>query len=920
MIVHSRTSRRDRNGLRWLAPAIVITGLLLGTAHAASIVTDTLVNQSARAQSNVAVTFGQVFKDGDVANGATLTATLGGRTVALQVDPKATNPDGSLRHAVLTAMAPSLAARAKLPLTLSTGPAPPAGPPIALSQLLATNYDAKVSLNIRGTTYSVNARTLLQTANGAKACRPWSKTCNVWLSGPLVSAWVVNGPVTAANGATNPNLRVYFAVRAYAGATPGTVGAVDTDIIVENTQAYTPQAQPQYTATLTSGSATYTSPALTQYTATRWHKVLWWNNAQPLVYLQQDTQYIQNSMAVSRYMDLQPSKSFLAKLRQSCAPLDHCDQTKFMGATGAQPAIGPLPRWTSVYIVDPDVRAYNWMLANTDALGAYSSHYRDEATGWPLSIQKHPYVTILGWLGANATAQGTSTTAALYRKDLLPTCVNNAVVTQCSGTSYATGNPDVWDNAHQPAAGYVAYMVTGSYYYMEELAFSASMNALWPNETYRGVSRGLIDRSYSQIRGKAWVLREMVNAAWLLPDGYPLKAEFNADVNNAIADFNAKYTNNPNASPLNLMASGVKSNHETPPWHYSFLTWSAGHAAELGFAGADAFRNWAAQFPIGLMTSWIADPTQGYCWLLASQYNVRVQDDAGNWLPSYSAVYAANFPSLAGLACNSPAMIEALGSLEKQPWQPGQMVGYANSATGFPSNLQIGLATIADTGLPNAATAWQLFDSRSVKPSGSTAYNNYPNFAVIPRTVEAGSIPPPTTITDPPTSTTDDPPTSTTDDPPSTSTPPPVPKERPPRPCTRSGCGGKTLSDASQAEPLLSVESASLSQPVASNTGAMRDGSTVAGSATATMDVVQPSTGVMRFLLRAVCTEVDAWCMRHLPRALYVSAHENARPVAGASAASMRSPAAAPVAPALSPSVSTATAFAGGLAARIERR
>src|SRR6185437_5643191 len=289
---HSRTSRRDRNGLRWLAPAIVITGLLLGTAHAASIVTDTLVNQSARAQSNVAVTFGQVFKDGDVAKGATLTATLGGRTVALQVDPKATNPDGSLRHAVLTAMAPSLAARAKLPLTLSTGPAPLAGPPIALSQLLATNYDAKVSLNIRGTTYSVNARTLLQTANGAKACRPWSKTCNVWLSGPLVSAWVVNGPVTAANGATNPNLRVYFAVRAYAGATPGTVGAVDTDIIVENTQAYNPQA-------------------LTQYTATRWHKVLWWNNAQPQVYLQQDTQYIQNSMAVSRYMDLQPSKSFL---------------------------------------------------------------------------------------------------------------------------------------------------------------------------------------------------------------------------------------------------------------------------------------------------------------------------------------------------------------------------------------------------------------------------------------------------------------------------------------------------------------------------------------------------------------------------------------------------------------------------------
>jgi len=745
--------------------------MLLAAAHAqaATVVTDTVVSQSTQTQSNVPVTFGQVFKNGDVPKGATLTATLNGQPVTLQVDPKATNPDGSLRHAVLTVMVPWLAGNADLPLTLSTGLSQSGQAPITLSQVLATSFDAKVSINLGGKNYTINARALLQAAELANACQPWDPQCDVWLSGPLTSAWVVNGAATASDGTIAPGLRVYFAVRAYAGATAGTVGSVRTDIIVENSNAFAPQVQPQYTATLTSGSATYTSPALTQDTATRWHKVLWWNNAQPQVYLQQDTQYIQNSMAVSRYMALLPDESFLASLRQSCAPLDYCDQTKFMGQTGAQPAIGPLPRWTSVYIIDPDVRAYNWMLANTDALGAYSSHYRDEATGWPLSIQRHPYVTILGWIGANETAQGTSTTAALYRKDLLPTCVNDAVVTQCGVASYATGNPDVWDNAHQPAAGYVAYMVTGSYYYMEELAFSASMNELSANAGYRGFDQGLIDAARPQVRGKAWVLREMVNAAWLLPDTYPLKAEFNTDVNNAIADFNARYTNNASASPLGLMQSGVKSNYEIPPWHYAFLTWSAGHAAELGFAGAAEFRNWAAQFDIGLMTDWITDPTGGYCWLAASQYNIRVQDDAGNWLPSLAAVYAANFPSLVGLTCDSPAMIEALGELEKQPWQAGEMMGYADSATGFPSNLQIGLATIADSGLPNAATAWQLFDSRSVKPQGGMTYNDYPNFAVLPRSVPStGSITPtepvnsPTQSVDSSTSTTN-PPTQTTD-------------------------------------------------------------------------------------------------------------------------------------------------------------
>src|SRR5690242_6692606 len=458
---------------RVMAGVILLLGM--ASARAGTIVTDHVIGEAPRAQAGVPVTFGQVFKEGDVPKGATLTATLNGQPVTLQVDPKATNPDGSLRHAVLTVVIPSLARNAKLPLALSvesSAASATGGEPITLSKLLATNYDATVSLEIGGKNYTVNARALLQAADLANACQPWDPRCDVWLSGPLVSTWVVNGPVAASDGTAHPNLRIYFAVRAYANTTAGTVGSVRTDIIVENTNAFAPQGQPQYTATLTSGSATYTSPALTQYTATRWHKVLWWNDAQPQVYLQQDTQYIQASKAVSRYMDLKPDGKFLADLRQSCTPLDHCDQTQHMGNTGAQPAIGPLPRWTSVYIVDPDVRAYNWMLANTDALGAYSIHYRDEKTGWPVSIQKHPHATLINWKDAHKKAKGAGSDARLYQQDLLPNCIKSPVLTQrCTNAWYGTANPNVWDNAHQPAEGYVAYMVTGSYYYMEELAF-----------------------------------------------------------------------------------------------------------------------------------------------------------------------------------------------------------------------------------------------------------------------------------------------------------------------------------------------------------------------------------------------------------------------------------------------------------------
>jgi hypothetical protein len=716
--------------------------LLLGVmqAQAAAVVTNTVVSQAGQSQNNLPVTFGQVFKAGDVPAGSTVTASLGGHPVALQIDTKATNPDGSLRHAVMTAMVPSLPGGGTLPLTLSSGTGTaPSSSPVTLSQLLATYYDAQVALTVNGQPYTVNARKLLQSAGNANACSSWSTQCQVWLSGPLVSEWVVNGPVVAANGTPHPDLRVYFAVRAYAGAAPGTVGDIRTDIIVENTSAFAPQAQPQYTATLTSGTASYTTPALTQYAYTRWHKPLWWNNAQPLVYLQQDTQYIQASKAVSRYMPLTPDASFLAGLRQSCAPLDHCDQTDHMGNAGAQASIGPLPRWSSVYIVHPDVRAYNWMLANTDALGAYSSHYRDHQTGYPVSIQKHPNVTLLDWAYAAQVAAGSSTKAAAYKADMLPNCVNNAVVSTCSPIYYRTGNPYLWDNAHQPSGAYLPYLVTGDYYYMSELAYGASYNELVSNEAYRGYDKGLIDRSHSQVRGKAWVLREMADAAWLLPQTHPLKAEFTADVEHSLADWNARYTHNPEANPLGLMDDGaIYSIHggqknAMAPWQHNFLTWSVNHASELGFAGAGAFRDWLARFEIGLMTDWQSGSGQGYCWLLASTYNVQVKDDAGRWLPSYSAAYAATFPTLKGLACNSAAMLAALGTSAKKTIGAGEMAGYPYSNTGFPANFQIGVAAAADSALPNARDAWNLFDSRSVKPSGASAYNNFPNFAVLPR-------------------------------------------------------------------------------------------------------------------------------------------------------------------------------------------
>jgi len=730
-LVSPKKARLLRTGLS----VVCVCGgsaLTMGVAQAGTLlVTNNLINEGSQAQTNVPITFGQIFKAGDVPAGETLSATLGGQPIQVQVDAKATNPDGSLRHAVLTALVPSISGSTTEPLALSSASPTSAGGAVTLAQLLATSFDATADITIGGTDYTVSAKQLLQAKQAS--CAPYNTACNIWLQGPLVSEWIVGGPVTSAGGVSNPNLQVYFDVRAYAG---NPITRVRVDVIIENDWAYSPQQILTYNATLTSGTGTgssYTFSSLQQYPYTRWHQVLWWNGSDPDLYVQQDTQYIQSTDAVSRYAVLQPDDAFLGKQIQSCAPLQHCDQTQTMGNTGAQESIGPLPQWTSTYIIDPDYRSYNWMLADDDAIGAYSVHYRDQATGLPLSIVKHPYVTIADWGSANSIASQYPTT---WGKDLLPQCTS--ISSSCGTAFYNTLNPDVFDNAHHPSIGVVSYLVTGSFYYLQEMEYTASYLELWANPAYRNYANGTIDKAEGQTRGKAWTMRSIGDAAYFAPDADPMKAEFTADITNAIADFNQSYTNDstnvlhivPGNYPYSM--NGGKYNG-IAPWQDDFFTWAAGHLADEGWSGAGTLRDWASQFQIGMMTDWQNNPTQGYCWLEASAYSPQVLDSSGKMLLTLSSVYQANFPTLAGLTCNSPAMVTAMGVLEGQSWQAGEMHGYPYSATGFPSNLQIGLAMAADTSLPNAQQAWQIFQGRSVQPSGSNSYNDYPNFAVLPR-------------------------------------------------------------------------------------------------------------------------------------------------------------------------------------------
>jgi hypothetical protein len=714
------TTLRRPVELAWILCVLVLGISGTGFAQASPEPVITAVNLSRQHLVDAPMTFGQPFRAGDIPSGNTIAAYLGGQALPTQVDVKARNADGSLRHAVLTVRLPELGARASEPLQLrAESQTPASGGALTLADVLATRFDASIDLTISGRPWHLDVRKLLLHAQKDGSCRPYNKECSQWLSGPLVSEWIVGGPVLDANDKPNPHLAVYFAVRAYG---PAPVSRVRVDVTVENDWAYA--AKPQnitYSATVNlDGQPAYAIHDLTHYRQARWHKVFWWGTADP-VYAQLDSDYLQASMAVPRYGAEPAPARFLEKQIQECAPMKPCNQTPTMANTGAQSAIGPLPQWTSVYVINPTYRAFRWMLANSDALGAYNVHYRDQATGQPVSPETYPCMTTLG-----PNAEVARCPVSPHADDRFPRCAGKGL---CK-------SPLIPDESHHPSPAYVAYLVTGDWYYLTELKDWADWVVFRQNPAYRHYADGLIEDT--QVRGQAWALRTLGYAAYILPDDDPFKRYFNKVVDNNIRWYNKKYSDNPDANKLHVLTNGyavVYRNHGKPGtgisiWQQSYFTWAVGNLKDLGFDGADKLLEWVGALQVNLMT----DPA--YCWIQASAYKLQVRDTARSpFYTSLAQAYAATHPKLQDVACNSNAMLAVMSKGSKRKHAKDVMVGYPRSPTGYPANFQIGLAAAVSAGLSKAAEAWAIFAQRQKQPN----YMNSPQFAVVPRNLPTRS-------------------------------------------------------------------------------------------------------------------------------------------------------------------------------------
>lgn len=549
------------------------------------------------------VTFGHVFKAGDVKPGQPLVFRLAdGSLLPVQVDVKASHGDGSVRHAVLSVATPAGNSTADLAGVLAKGGSAPAGAALTVNDVLSKAYDLDLSLKVRNAdgstrTLAVDAGDLLRKAAAAG-------TVETWLKGPLASEYRVETALDA-------ELRAIFDIRV------GKDGQVTTDVVVSNVNTFTPGIRTvTYDATITqNGKVVFQELGLGHHRNATWHATVTTKPAHD-VHVVFDPDYWVESGAVPRYdTSLGVSAARLDTLSKlldtkDTGPMGAALVTQYMPTTGIRADIGAEPEWAAQWLVSQDPRAWKLMMANADAAGSAPWHFRDEKTGRPVTLDDHPKL----WIDYRGT--GTQ-----YGADQLPSPYN----TKDTGWSP--------DRAHVPSLSYMPYLATGSHYRLDEMLYQASWEA--GNEGGRVVTGG-------QLREIAWSLRDYVNAAYATPDGHPLKAYFTKLVNENLAHYVKLYASGTGGDWQGALEGwfdpSAGQNPENRAWQQDYMAVVLQYAEQRGFAQAGTLLDWMEGFVAGRFAS----GDQGFDPRFGAAYILNMRDAAGKPYQSWAELAAAN--------------------------------------------------------------------------------------------------------------------------------------------------------------------------------------------------------------------------------------------------------------------------------------
>ena len=566
------------------------------------------------------ITFGQEFTAGQVPAGTQLVAMIGGRAVAVQMDVKTTNPDGSVAMAVLTMEQPAIAAGVSTPVMLAlapTGTGP--GTPVNIAALAApgSSYNLVVNLRLHNSDGSTTPVTI--NAGQALAAALKSGAYSTWLSGPQATQVRIDVPVAG-------SLHVTMDITDYADGTTSTDVSFNNDIAMTATGGTA-----VYDATITqNGAVAFQQNAITQYQYTEWDQTFASNGA-PGVNVQHDIAALEKTGLIQNYdltTGVATSQIAAAETTQLNSVgfdsvLSNAGIYEGMPDTGGRWDIGTTTEANALWLMTQNATAAEYALDQANAAGSIPWHMSDPTTGTFLTATAYPTL----WADSRGgTSVGYRTTG----------------LTQPLPTPAQTG----WhlDVAHQPDNDYIAYLMTGDQYYLDQLNAQASYDVLSmrPNTNTTGVlngrqgAAGIVADGNTQVRAAAWNLREIVEAAAANPDGSPEKAYFTQVENNNF-NYLLTFVSTLNEGQATGWMPGAYPAGFIAPWQQDYLATTVALAAEQGNAAAKQLLGWETNFLAGRFVN----AANGFSPYLGGQYNLAVDSPTGGQIGSALQTWSA---------------------------------------------------------------------------------------------------------------------------------------------------------------------------------------------------------------------------------------------------------------------------------------
>jgi len=676
-----------------------------------------LITNLGAAQSRYPLQFGQVFEPGRIPSFPQV--QVNGEAIPTQADVKLRHPDGSVKHAILSVLLPSLPANGSLTLAF-INQVSGNNIPLDVAGMLDTAFDFDAVLEVSNPTLSpgretqISARSMLREA---KTCvddvtKNPTALCAYWTKGSIATTVILadHSPRRSYDfGLTTDDLRP---VRPIFHVTfwPG-INKVRVRFIGENSNPKAMQTD-FYNVSLkvgTKAQQVFTKPDFVHHYGTRWTKAFWIGEApDPKVNVRYDLASLTATRMVAHYapnrvIDAEVDAQWSAWQKVHKDLGDSAFWTTYMGTAGGRGEIGDNPVWMVRWLYSGDWRAREIALTLADLAGNWPMQVRESATDKTLDKSQ----TVSG-LGRTVTAYGRPTLWLFDSRQPRPSSADAIHIQPPPGFSrlesisgkeitspgrnqrfppndqkwaavaeqfrfpdpryarYADAYFDGWvaDGAHQPNPFYLPYLLSGEYWYLEELQLWAGAQSLrycpGSEPWCRGPGAGIQD----EVRGMGWVFRNRVNAAVATPDGAPEKAVFTTMINDALALWEGQRDlPTPNAdSPMwrfghDIAATGTRSplhfwlsdpdkteglvrsagadtiavGGGLAPWMQNFLILELGRAEEMGFATRPLF-SWVGSNLIGQLTAPDFNP------YLSQSYRMPVTKAGGGYFRTWAEV------------------------------------------------------------------------------------------------------------------------------------------------------------------------------------------------------------------------------------------------------------------------------------------